>query len=461
MIYPPRPRVNPKEFSLPPGPPDPPLIGKTLRYVREPIELMQETARYGDLATMSVKPWLIYLVSSPDLVEQVLVTNHMHVGRWRNVEAFKYVMGEGLVTSDDPLHLRQRRMMQPQFHHRMIDGYGRTMTAYTVGHVQEWRDGALIDMSREMRDLTLKIVVKTLFSIDIPSQVRRLGEAFELSNQYISARFNQFERMRDLLHRLPLSFTRRFKRELAYVDGVVYELIEERRRSGSDKADLLDLMLAAVDQEADANDEIRMSDLQVRDETVTMFAVGHETVTIALTWAWHLLSLHPEVQERFHSELDEVLEGRTPTVDDLNDLYVTEQILTEAMRLFPPIWRTGRVVLEEIELEGYPIPAGAFLCISPLVTHRDPRWFDSPDEFYPGRWTPEFRQQLHKFAYFPFGGGPRVCIGEGFAWMEMKLVMAAIGQRWIVRPVQSHGITFNPLVSLRPKGGMPMHIARR
>ena len=458
MIYPPKPQVNPGEYPLPPGPPDPPVIGKTLRYVREPIELMQESALHGDLATMSVKPWLIYLVSHPELVEQVLVTNHMRVGRWRNVEAFKYLMGEGLVTSDDPLHLRQRRMMQPQFHHSLIDGYGRTMTAYSIDHVREWQDEALVDMSREMRDLTLKIVVKTLFSIDIPSEVRRLGEAFELSNRYISARFNQFERMRELLHSLPLPFTRRFKRDLDYLDGVVYGLIEERRQAGGDSVDLLDLMLAAEDGEAAENDATRMTDLQVRDETVTMFAVGHETVTIALTWAWHLLSLHPEVQDSFHAELDAVLNGRPPTVDDLADLKITEQILTEAMRLYPPIWRTGRVVLEEFELAGYPIPAGAFLCISPLVTHRDPRWFEKPDHFRPCRWTPEFREGLHKFAYFPFGGGPRVCIGEGFAWMEMKLVMAAIGQRWRVRPDPSHEIAFTPLVSLRPRGGMPMYI---
>ena len=458
MIYPPKPRVNPKKFPLPPGPSEPPVIGQTFRYVREPIELMQEAAKYGDLATMSIKPWLIYLLNHPDLVEQVLVTNHKRVGRWRNIEAFKYVMGEGLVTSDEPLHLRQRRIMQPQFHHNLIDGYGRTMTSYAIDHVQDWKQAALVDMSREMRDLTLKIVVKTLFSIDIPSEVKRIGEAFELSNQYISARFNQFEGMRELLHSLPLPFTRRFKRELTYLDGVVYGLIEERRRSDDGNADLLDLMLAAEDSEAVGDDDTSMTDLQVRDETVTMFAVGHETVTIALTWAWHLLSLHPDVQERFHAELDEVLSGRAPTVDDLADLEVTEQILTEAMRLYPPIWRTGRVVLEPFELAGYPIPAGALLCLSPLITHRDPRWFENPDEFRPERWTLDFREKLHKFAYFPFGGGPRLCIGEGFAWMEMKLIMAAIGQRWSVRPDPSHKIAFTPLVSLRPKGGMPMYL---
>ena len=459
--YPPNPRVNPRKFPLPPGPPELPIVGQTFRYVREPIELMREAAKYGDIATMSVKPWLIYLLSHPDLVEQVLVTNHLRVGRWRNVEAFKYVMGEGLVTSDEPLHLRQRRMMQPQFHHRLIEGYGRTMIDYAISHAQGWRDRALVDMSREMRDLTLKIVVKTLFSIDIPSEVRRLGKAFELSNWYISARFNQFERMREILHNLPLPFTRSFKRQLAYVDRVVYDLIEERRQTGSDNGDLLDMMLAAEDDEAVEQDATRMTDLQARDETVTMFAVGHETVTIALTWAWHLLALHPEVQEQFHAELDEVLDGHPPTVADLADLVVTEQILTEAMRLYPPIWRTGRVVLEPIELAGYPIPPGAMLCISPLITHRDPRWFENPEKFQPHRWTPEFRGQLHKFAYYPFGGGPRLCIGEGFAWMEMKLIMAVVGQHWSVSPATSHTIEFTPLISLRPKDGMALRLERR
>ena len=324
--------------------------------------------------------------------------------------------------------------MQPKFHHSMIEFYGEIMSQYAIRHEQGWQDGTTVDMCREMRDLTLNIVVKTLFSIDLPSEVRRLGVAFEVSNQYISARFNQLEPIRALLHTLPLLSTLRFKRELAYVDNVVYGLIEQRRRTGYENGDLLSLMLRAEDDRQDDPAASRMTDRQVRDETVTMFAVGHETVAIALTWTWYLLAAYQELQARWHKELDEVLGGRNPTLDDLEKLKFTEQIITESMRLYPPIWRTGRVVLEPLELGGYQISTGTLLCIAPIVTHRDERWYQNPMAFDPDRWTPEFREGLHRFAYFPFGGGPRLCIGEGFAWMEAKLIMAAIGQRWRVSP---------------------------
>ena len=448
-------------MHLPPGPPELPIVGQAIRYVREPIELMQEAATYGDLVTMSVRPWLVFLLNHPDMIRQVFVTNSSNVGRWRNVEAFKYLMGEGLVTSDEPLHLRQRRIMQPQFHRKVIKDFGEIMTQYSSLHTQTWQKASKMDMHREMRELTLKIVVKTLFSIDLPSEIRRMGTAFEYSNHYISLRFNQFERVRHLLHSLPLPSTLRFKRHLAYIDRVVYDLIEERRRTAHKAGDLLSLMLEAEDDMATEQDSIHMTATQVRDETVTMFAVGHETVTIALTWTWYLLSLHPELQAQFHRELDEVLDGRPPTVDDLPNLVITDQIIRESMRLYPPIWRTGRVVLEPFEMAGYQIPPGALLCIAPIVTHRDPRWFEDPSEFQPQRWTSQFRSQLDKFAYFPFGGGNRLCIGEGFAWMEMKLIMATVGQHWRVRPASRRRIGFTPLISLRPKGGMPLYVERR
>ena len=455
-----RPTAIRSRFPLPPGPPEIPVAGQAFRYTREPIELMEDSASYGDLSTMSVKPWLVYLVNHPDLIHDVLVTNHQHVGRWRNVQAFKYLMGDGLVTSDDPLHLRQRRLMQPQFHRQMIEGYGTTMTQYALRHSQGWSDGTRVDMAQEMRELTLNIVVKTLFSIDLLEEVQRLGAAFELSNHYISVQFNQFERMRALLHSLPLPSTRKFKRQLAYLDRVVYGLIEQRRQAGDQNGDLLSLMIQAEDDGQSESDGSPMTDRQVRDETVTMFAVGHETVTIALTWTWYLLSIHPEWQARFHAELDDVLQGRPPSLSDLPDLKLTEQIIMESMRLYPPIWRIGRLAVQSFELAGYPIPEGAVICMSPIITQRDPRWFDNPMEFRPDRWTPEFRENLHRFAYYPFGGGPRLCIGEGFAWMEAKLILAALGQRWRVRHDPSHEVGFTPLISLRPKNGMPLFLER-
>ena len=457
--YPPKPVVD--RAGLPPGPPEWPLVGQSFKYVFNLLDFIQGAAAYGDLVTLSVKPALVYLVNHPDLVQELFVTNHLKVGRGRITSTLQYLMGFGLVTADGPLHLRQRRLMQPQFHHRRIAGYAKTMTDFTRQHEQNWRDGMRIDLAREMSDLTLRIVVKTLFDLELPDTVRRIGAAFELSNNYIKARDNQPPALRRLFHRTPLPFTLRFRHGLAYLDQTVYGLIEERRRTGLETDDLLSLLLNVRDEEAENPADAVMTDIQVRDEAITLFAAGHETTAVALVWTWYLLATHPEIQSRFHAELDETLGGRAPTPDDLPKLAFTERILTESMRLYPPIWSTGRMTFEPITLGGYDIPAGAALTAPQLNIQRDPRWFEDPLDFRPDRWTPEFRQELPRFAYYPFGGGPRLCIGEGFAWMEAMLLLAALGQWWAMRHDPQHHIELEPLVSLRPKGGMPMFLTRR
>ena len=459
LPYPPRPAVD--RAALPPGPRELPVVGQSFRYISNVIGLMQEAATYGDLATVSTRPTLVYLVNHPELVRQLLVVNHASVGRGRFSETLRYLLGMGLVTADGPLHLRQRRLMQPQFHHRRIEGYGEIMTGFTLRHEERWRNEDKIDLAREMSELTLHIVVKTLFDLELSATVRRIGAAFEFSNDYVKARDNQPPGLRDLFHRLPLPFSRRFKRELAFLDETVYGLIEQRRQSDGEGNDLLSLLLQARDGEAENPDEAVMTDRQLRDEVITLFAAGHETTAVALTWTWYLLATHPDLQRRFHAELDEILDGRTPTVDDLPNLTFTDQVLTESMRLYPPVWSTGRMTFQPIELGGYRIPAGAGLVSPPFIVQRDVRWFDDPLEFRPDRWTPEFRENLPRFAYFPFGGGPRLCIGAGFAWMEAKLVLATLGQRWSMRHDPQHKIELLPLVSLRPKGGMPMYLERR
>jgi len=422
---------------------------------------MREAARYGDLATMSIKPWLVYLVNHPELIQEVLITNHQRVGRWRNVEAMRYLMGDGLVTSDDPIHLRQRRLMQPVFRQQIIESYAQIMIGYAEERSQSWADGSRVDIEREMRDLTLYIVAKTMFGIDLLDEVRRIGAAFELSNTYMSTRFNQYEKMRALYHSLPLPLTIRFKRHLAYLDRVVGGLISQRRSSPEQSFDLLSALLEIKDDEATTPDNQQMAEQQVRDEIMTMFAVGHETVTVALTWTWYLLSKHTQVQAQLHAELDDVLAGQSPTLEDLPNLIFTEKIFREAMRLYPPIWRMGRVAVESFELAGYEIPVGAMICLPTTIVHRDPRFFDNPTKFDPERWTPEFRDDLHRFAYFPFGGGPRLCIGEGFAWMEAKIILATLAQQWSVRHDPTHKVGFLPLISLRSRNGMPIILSRR
>ena len=456
--YPPKPSVD--RSQLPPGPPELPFIGQTLRYLRDPIRFMQEAATYGDLVTMSVKPALLLLVNHPDLIRDIVVTHHQLVGRGPNADVLKYAMGNGLVTASAADHLWQRRLMQPQFHRNRIEGYGAVMQDYADHHQRAWADGQRVDMAGETGALTLRIVVKTLFGIELPDDVRRIGEAFVLINNYLVSRVNQPPRLRKFLHRMPVPYTLRFKRARARLDRIIYEVIEQRRESPAQSDDLLSLLLQ-TQFEGDDGRPLSMTDQQVRDQTITLFAAGHETTAVCLTWTWYLLASHPELQARFHAELDDVIGDRPPNLADLPNLTFTDQVLAESLRLYPPIWFWSRMAFQPFELGGYDIPPGALLAAPQLIVQRDARWFDEPLEFRPDRWTTEFRENLPRFAYYPFGGGPRQCIGEGFAMMEAKLILATLGQRWRVHHDPRHKIEMLPLISLRPKGGMPMHLERR
>ncbi len=462
VTYPPRPAVD--RGALPPGPPELPIIGQTLRYMRDPIGLMVDAATYGDLSTLSIKPALVYLINHPDLIRDVIVTNHQKVDRGPNTEVMKLLTGNGLITAVGADHLRQRRLIQPSLQRHRFERYAETMLEYASAHQAEWEDGQRIDLGREMSLLTLRIVVKTLFGTDIAADVRRIGSAFALGNRYITTRANQPPRLRRLYHRLPLPFSLRFKHAKSQLDRIIYGLIAQRRDSGDSGEDLLSLLLDArfADDGNDTDTEgVGLTDEQVRDETVTMFAAGHETTAVSLIWTWYLLATNPQQQERFHAELDDVIGQREPTLQDLPNLHFMEQAYSEALRLYPPIWFWGRMAFQPFELGGYHIPAGSFLLAPQLIAQRDARWFEAPLEFRPERWTAQFRADLPRFAYYPFGGGPRRCIGDGFAMMEAKLLLATIGQRWKMRHDPKHQAKVLPLISLRPKGGMPMFLERR
>ena len=456
--YPPRPLVDRRD--LPAGPPELPIIGQTLRYIRDPIQFMLDAAVYGDLVTLSVKPALLLMVNHPDLIRDVVVTNHQRVGRGPNADVLKYAMGDGLVTAGPADHLQQRRLMQPQFHRGRVEGYGELMRGYTAHHRDTWSDGQRVDMAREMGALTLRIVVKTLFGLELPDDVRRIGEAFELINNYLVARVNQPPKLRRLLHRLPVPYTVRFRRARTELDRIIFGLIRERRETSTGADDLLSLLLdARLEDEQGVGQPL--TDQQVRDQTITMFAAGHETTAVCLTWTWYLLAANPGAQARFHAELDEVLGDRPPQLSDLADLTYTDRILSESLRLYPPIWFWSRMAFQPFELGEYDIPPGALLAAPQLVIQRDARWFDDPLEFHPERWTEKFRESLPRYAYYPFGGGPRQCIGEGFAMMEAKMILATLGQKWKVGHDPRHKAEMMPLISLRPKGGMPMFVERR
>ena len=437
-----------------------PIVGQAFRLRNDLVGLIREAATYGDVSTVSVNPILICLVNHPELNREFLVTNHPRTGRGVTAfETIRWMMGDGLTASTGPFHLRQRRLMQPRFHRRYIDHYAGAMTEIASRKSQQWRDGVKVDMEREMRELTLQIVAKALFDVETDDVVRRVGKSFAESEGYIYLRLTQPEFMRRFLHSLPLPSTRRFKAARAYLDELIYGLIRERRQSGAEGDDLLCLLMQARYEDAESEEDGGMSDELVRDEAVSLYIAGHDTTATTLTYAFYLLSQNPEVEKRFHAELDDVLGDRDATLDDFPSLPLTDWIVTETLRLYPPFWLLGRMVFEPIELGGYRIPAGVSVVVSPLVTQRDPRWFDSPLEFRPERWTPEFRGELPQFAYLPFGGGPHKCIGEGFAWMEAKIALATLCRRW--RATTNSKAEIMPRTTLKVKGGLPMRLERR
>ena len=459
QVDPARPSI--RRADLPPGPPEMPLIGQAFRIRNDFVGLVREAATYGDVSTVSVNPILICLVNHPELIHEVLVTSHRKTAKGATMRATaSWMWGDGLLASTGAFHRKQRRLMQPRFHRRYIENYASAMTEMSSRKSRQWRDGAIVDMEQEMRDLTLRIIAKALFNIETSNVVQRLGKSFAESDAYLYLRFTQPVFLRRFFHNLPLPSTRRFKAARAYVDEFIYRLIKERRQSGADGEDLLCLLVQARHEDAEGGEDGGMSDEQVRDEAVSLYIAGHDTVATTLTYALYLVSQHPEVEERFHAELDDVLGDRDATLDDLPHLPLTEQIIRETLRLYPPVWAFSRTVFEPIELGGHRIPAGVLVMVSALITQRDPRWVDNPLEFRPERWTSEFRSALPRFAYFPFGGGQHQCIGEGFAWMEAKIALATLCRRW--RATTKAKAEILPRTTLKVKGGMPttLHLRR-
>jgi cytochrome P450 len=424
---------------------------------RDPLAFLAGLAeRYGDIARVPLGPETLYLFNHPDLVRGVLVTTHRNFHKGRGLERAKMLLGEGLLTSEGEFHVRQRRLAQPAFHRQRIAAYGATMASYAVNRRDRWRAGSVIDAHEEMMALTLAIVGKTLFDADVEHEAAEIGDA--LATTFESFNFGFFLPFGELLERLPLPATLRFRKARARLDATIYRMIDERRRNGIDRGDLLSMLLLAQDTEGDGSG---MTDLQLRDEAMTIFLAGHETTANALTWTWYLLSQHPDVEARFHAEVDAALGGRVPTVDDMPRLPYTRMVLAESMRLYPPAWIVGRRALGPFDVRGYTIPGRSIVLLSQYLMHRDARWFPDPARFAPERWTPERQAERPKFSYFPFGGGPRVCIGEQFAWMEGVLLLATIAQRWRLRLVPGHPIALQPIITLRPKHGVKMSVVDR
>lgn len=438
--------------TRPPGPKGRPIVGSVLELKRDPLGTFQRWAReYGDIVHMKLMSLDGYLVSHPDLVEQVLVTSNRNFIKPRLLKEAAEVLGNGLLTSDGDFWLRQRRLMQPAFHRDRIAGYGETMVDRTLAMLGRWSDAGRFDIHDEMMRLTLGIVAETLFGVDVEDKATEVGEALEVALQ----RFVDKLSVMRLFEKLPLPRNFRFRRARRQLDEIIYGVIAQRR-GNADGNDLISMLLQAQDEDGE-----RMNDLQLRDEAITLFLAGHETTAIALSWTFYLLAQHPDVEARLLEELTEVLRGAPPTVADMPGLRYTEMVVKESMRLYPPAWRVGREAIRECTIGGYRIPAGAQVIVSQWVLHRDPRFFDNPETFDPLRWEPERAAALPKYAYFPFAGGARRCIGDSFAMMEAILILATVMQHYHLTLVSGEKITLWPSITLRPVPGIKVEASRR
>jgi cytochrome P450 len=446
-------------LRLPPGPPAKPLGGNLLDFQRDPIAYFTRVARtYGDIALFVRRPFYGYLLSDPNSIKDVLVTYNKRFTRTTNFHLWlKKGLGDGVLVSNGDFHTRQRRLMQPAFHRVRIAGYAEIMTRHgTRVPEARWHSGDSVNIVPEMSRITLAIVSEALFGANTEANAEQIGWAMDVSNDYISSRPMQL--FSDLRHQLPLPSTLRFRKAQQILDSTIYSFIRERRSSGQRTGDLLSLLLDATDAEGDGGG---MDDQQLRDEASTLFAAGHETTAMALSWTWYVLSQNPDVEAQFYAELDKVLAGRAPALDDISRLPYTRMVLTEAIRLYPPAWALGRVALDDYEVGGYTVPKGSVIIISPYVVHHDPRLYTDPERFDPQRWTKAAEAKRPRFSFIAFGAGPHQCIGEQFAWMEGVLVLAAIGRHWKLRLAPGQRIALDPMITLRPKHGLSMTLERR
>ncbi|OAI42992.1 cytochrome P450 [Verrucomicrobia bacterium SCGC AG-212-E04] len=422
---------------------------------RDPLKFLSQLAQeYGPVSGFKVGQLPFFLFTSPDAVREILVTNHDRMHKGRALQRAKILLGEGLLTSEDEFHRRQRRLVNPAFHRERLPGYARQMVEAAQRAASTWRDGSQIDISHEMMTLTLDVVGRTLFSTDLRGQATEIGQAMHDIMSLMNRMLSPFAA---LLNYLPLPGTLRYWRARFHLERAVATMIRERRASGEDHGDLLSMLLLARDEEGGPG----MTDQQVRDEAMTLFLAGHETTANALTWTWYLLAQHPEIEARLQTELDTVLAGATPTFEDYRRLPYTERVLTEAMRLYPPAWIVGRTAMEDLEIVGYRVPAKSILLTPQYLIHRLPEYFPEPEKFDPDRWLPEAMNARPKLSYFPFGAGPRQCAGEAFAWMEGVLVLATLARHWRAALVPDRPVEVLPAITLRPKHGLLVTIHRR
>lgn len=439
---------------LPPGPKGSWLGGAIHQFDGRRLDFFADVARtYGGIASFRFGPRRIFLVSDPALIEQVLVTDAKYYIKHFGARAYKPALGNGLVTSDGESWLRQRRLSQPAFLKQRVQAYAPLMAELTERMLQNWTPGTDVDIHFEFSTLTSAIALKTLFDLDDSGDRKRFSEALRVAFTLMSVRLRH-------LIKLPLWVPTRsnwkLNRAIHELFSVVDQFIAAGRAREVPGHDLLSAFISAQDE-----DGARMSDTQLRDEMMTLYLAGHETTALTLSWSWYLISQNPRVEERLVAEWKQVLGGRTPTPDDLPKLSYTDAVITEAMRVYPPVYLIGREATRDLELGGYRVKKGYTIFMSQWVNHRDLRYFPNPEEFLPERWLDGLVTRIPKYAYYPFGGGPRVCIGNTFALMEAALILAAVGQKYRFTLMPNSRIEFNPQITLSPANGIPATLATR
>jgi cytochrome P450 len=432
--------------TLPPGPKGRFFGGNLEELRRDPLALYGRCAHeFGDFSTMRFGIRRVYLINHPDLVESVLVTNARNFIKHYGLKMNRLLLGDGLLTNEGDSWLRQRRLIQPLFHRDRLAGYGTVMVELAERLAASWRDGETRNLHTDMTRLTLEIIARALFGTGLTDKAREIKEVLEMVGRSFNRRLASFF---VLPESVPTPANLHMRRAVRRLDEILYDLIGKRREAGGQN-DLLSILLHARHEDGG-----RMTDRQLRDEAMTLFLAGHDTTALTLSWGWYLLAQNPDVYDALQAEVCGVLAGRSPTPADLPRLPYTERVVLEIMRLYPAAYMLGRQAVAACELGGYRLPAKATILMSQWLLHRDARWFDEPERFHPDRWADGLAKRLPKFAYFPFGGGPRQCIGNSFALMEAALVLATLVQRCRFRLVPGPPIRPTPGLTLKPGGAL-------
>lgn len=440
------------QTKTPPGPKGRFLLGNSREYLKDPLGFYTQCSHeYGDIVQVRLLPWMKTVVLfHPNYIEEVLRHNHKNFLKDKLTHQLNFVLGDGLLTSEGDFWKRQRRLVQPAFQHSQVMQYASIIVEYTQRMLNQWQVGQQLSIHQTMSQLTLEIVGRALFDLDVREEATNVGQALDTLMNYFENPVNWPKFMRWV----PLPSVIRFRRAIRQLSSLMYRIIRERREETQRRSDLLTTLVHMEDV-----DGTRMSDRDLHDELLTLLLAGHETTALSLAYSFYLLAQHPEVENRLIQELDDKLNGQPPTAEIVRELTWTESILKEAMRLYPPVWLLGREAIQDCEIGGYPISAGTQISMSQWTAHRDPRWHEEPERFDPQRWLDERTVDLPRGAYFPFGDGPRICVGNSFAMMESVLILATVYQKHRLRVVDDKPLNLIPSITLRPRNDITMKLS--